>query len=458
MRYILILSVLLAIFVWAAKRPKGYILPSDAFFILFITIMGIIPIVNPTAASPIASDLVFKQSVADRAMLGIALSLWVFSAVWFFRKRIDARAIYSPLSRNWLASGKSVADRRLLIIASLAALAILLPLGVPDYYSFKIRVIQFLTGNLSNLEHAMARRLEFADSGFVSNFMGRLRYAVFPALFVIFVLYIARSWGVIVAFLMGAALFVLGPASLSKLPIVAYLVYGIAALALAKGITFPFQSKNFAPSYIISILATMIVLTAAYFLQYNQYFTGASGVVDAFDLAIYRVFTAVYGSYLAHFTVYPAYGGFTGFSSIGLLGDFLGGARNVDVEVAQHFVGERGANFTSFPTAFIGAAYASFGYLGIVLFSGIVFIYLIVLDRIAAMLRHPAMVISYLSTVTFNVTFFATLPAPPVFVTYGLVSLPLIFVGLDRFLVWKSAKVRRRRPRKSAPSFAGFER
>src|SRR5690606_27899174 len=167
-------------------------------------------------------------------------------------------------------------------------------------------------------------------------------------------------------------------------------------------------------TFAAAISAIILILAGIYFLQYSDIFRSFSDLPDAAGLAFYRVLMNIYATYLGHMTVYPDFEEFTGFSSIGAIGEVFGSFRNIDVEVAKHYVGARGAAFTSFPTAFVGGAYASFGYAGIVAYSLAVALYLTFIDILALKLRNGLVARVFLATMIVNATFFAMLEATPV--------------------------------------------
>src|SRR5690606_18422221 len=92
------LSVLLAVMAWLFGRPRGPVLPSDTFFLCYLVLMGLAPILNPSAFSPVASELVFSDAAIQKGLLGISISFWIFSFVWLLRPRLSSEKVYRHAS------------------------------------------------------------------------------------------------------------------------------------------------------------------------------------------------------------------------------------------------------------------------------------------------------------------------------------------------------------------------
>lgn len=396
--------------------------------------MCLAPIINPLAYSPIADILRFNWDIANRALLGTSISLWVFSLIWFFRPKINGSSIWQSIKRE-LPDNLRFPTNKLytLILFSLIALSILF-FASSQYINFRYQVVSFMLGQLSPSEYRYARRLDYAESVLIMDVIGRLRYSIFPPLFAFCVTFLSVKRGMTAGFILGLILFTLLPASLSKLPFVTYLAYFFLIYLAISGKIWILKSNVFILSSIAGFFFVILMLGGLYFVQYPNLYQTISDFPKALDLALYRTAMNLYAAYLAHFKVYPGKLDFTGFSSISMLNFITGSVRNIDLEVAAEFVGISGARFTSFPTTFIGAAYASFGYLGIIIFSVIVALYLIFLDQFATRLRNPIVRLSYLSTIMVNATFLNHLPAPPVFITYGLILIPATTWAVDRWI------------------------
>jgi hypothetical protein len=97
---------------------------------------------------------------------------------------------------------------------------------------------------------------------------------------------------------------------------------------------------------------------------------------------------------------------------------------------------------TSFPTIFIGNAYASFGYGGVIVYSVLVGIYLAYVDKWLTMIRNDYLRIIYIATMTVNVAHFAVLAAPPALITYGCGIIPPIILLLDRIVMSGSPRLK----------------
>lgn len=440
MRLLLLFSLILLILAWLRGRPKGVFFPSDSFILCIIIFLGITPLINPLAASSAKGQLIFTDVTAQHTMFGLSLAFLVCAGCWMLRPAMDGREFIT--STRALLGGKTakLATRQALYGFLLLFGLILLSYISIEFFMFKLRVFEFMTGNLSDADYAYARRIEFLDAGLGMKLADRSRFALIPLLFVLASYFLIRKFPALLAFGIVALLFILGPASLSKLPMIFFLVYfALTYMILTKWTRY----LNFRYLVIVipaSFLFIFIILVGIYYLQYSSNYS-LSDIGSVFQLAFYRLFTATYAGMLAHFKIYPDFFPYTGISSISLIGGFFGESRNVDTEVAQHFLGYSRARFTSFPTAYIGNAYASFGYSGIVIFSIIISTYLVFIDKLILTLRNPLLKLATYVTMVLNSVFFALLAAPTVLLTYGLFVIPMLCLIADRM----TGRGRRRR-------------
>src|SRR5687768_16318231 len=133
-------------------------------------------------------------------------------------------------------------------------------------------------------------------------------------------------------------------------------------------IRWPLRMRNLLFVMAFAIPSLLLMLTGIYYLQYGAMLSGAWSLPDALSLSYFRVFVATYDGLLKYLTLYPD--GDVGIAGFSLMASLLGiEERNLDLEVAFHFLGSVRGRYTSFPTSFIGNAYASFVYVGVVVYS-----------------------------------------------------------------------------------------
>ncbi|WP_430427409.1 O-antigen polymerase [Parasphingorhabdus sp.] len=444
MWYLLLFSVILFTLAWLRGRPKGIFFPSDTFAMGMIIFLGVTPLVNPLGSNVNEKILIFSDEIAQSAMFGLSVGFLICAGCWMFRPKLNGQNLIAKFATLRNRNVDSTLFRQSFYSFLALILIVLLLYGSGDYLSYKIRVIEFLTGNLSNSEYAYARRIEFREADIGINLANRLRFTLLPLLTIMSSYFLFRKFGLFNTLMVLAIITIVGAASLSKLPMIFFTIYIILAIYLmssnAKYLSFRYISL-FVP---VSLIVILIFLTASYFLQYSSIYNSFSDIGPALDVAFYRLFTATYAGMLGHFKIYPEILPFSGVNSIGLIGSLLGDARNTDFEVAQHFLGYDRGRFTTFPTGYIGGAFASFGIVGIVLYSVIISVYFAFADRLVLMLKNPLLSLALYTSIVLNCIFLVTLNAPAVFLTYGLLLNPVFCIVADRIMSYRRSNSNRR--------------
>lgn len=429
---------------WLRGRPRSWLFPSDAFFLLCVLTSGVVPFVNLYAASPVALSYVFSYETVRTTLICLTLMYLSMGIVWTLRSPIRLPDLLPYVGRDGAeirARDQRRASKSLWAAAIFLVVISTLALGYGPYLQYKIQVIKFLTAQITPTDYQLARRVTYVSDDFINSIMGRLRYAIFPMLFVSASVLAVRKLGVFRGLLLSALIFALGPASMSKAPMVIYLVYFSLACLLVKRVAWPLRAKNAILGIFLSLGVLLLLLTGIYLLQYRESLSGAEGLVSAFELAYFRVFVATYNGLLQYMTVFPSGDVGTAGSVIGPL--FGHEVRNLDQEVAIFFLGYNLGQLTTFPTIFIGNAFASFGYIGVVVFSLLVAGAMAAVDHLYVRIRNGDLRIVYYATMMVNVTYFAVLAAPTALITYGCAIIPLLVWSADRMV---GAANRRRRP------------
>jgi hypothetical protein len=436
-------ALLFAIGGWLKGRPRGWIFPSDAFFLLTLIVTGIVPFANLRASSGDMTAFSFRDEAITSALYALSIMYAVFGYVWSLRKPIVLRRLLPPApakNKMWSqVSPYALAGTAAFFVISLAALA------YPPYLEFKANVVQFVLGRIDAESYQLARRVLYVNDSFIGGLIGRLRYSVYPLLFLSCMILAIRKFSFPVCLAISVVLTVLGPASLSKATLVVFTIYFITAFLLEREYAWPFRAINVIISLAIAIPFIIILLSAIYFMQYRADFTGISDLPRAIDLSFYRVFVATYQGLLQYFSTFPKSGGFAGVSAISMLAPIFGTPiRNLDTEVAIYFLGQDRGVLTSFPTIFIGNAYASFGYIGVAIYSFGVAAFLALVDSLLVRVRNRYFRIIYIATMTVNVAHFAVLAAPAALITYGCGIIPIIILICDH-IVEGTARAKRAR-------------
>lgn len=424
---ILMLSIAASIAAWWKGRPKRWLFPSDVFFIVCVLTVGVVPLLNPGGESE-SNPFSFAPEVIRNTQLGLSIMFAIFAAGWLLRRPISVKVLFpkfTPREESRLA-GPEYSLLKIIILGLIALNLVFL--AYSPFMSYKLDVLRFLTGELGGQAYAEARRLTYAGDPIIGEIIGRLRYTIASVTFVLIFIYLSIRFGNLVALCGCIVFFVAGPASLSKAPVFIYLSYLVFAWLALKGSTFVLRIKTSLILTAIAIPCILLIQTGLYYLQYPANFSSIADMQRAFSLSAFRTFTAVYVGLLKLFEVYPSFMPFSGFESFGF------GNRNLDVELVEYYLGSGKAEMTSFPTIFIGNAYGSFGWPGLVVYSALIVAYLYFLDRVLLVIRSRYLRISYYSTASINVIFIAMVAAPTALLTYGLAVIPLVILGIDRII------------------------
>lgn len=439
----LAIALAFAICGWVKGRPKGWIFPSDAFFLLTLLVTGIVPFVNVRADSPDLAKFSFKDETITSALLALTIMYTMFGCVWWLRKPI---LVPSLIPRSSLREKMWHQATLYSLLAAFAFFLIsVIALSYPPYLELKKNVVLFMIGRIDAESYQIARRVTFVNDTFIGSIIGRLRYSIYPILYVGTMFFFIRKFNFLICAACAVFLTILGPASLSKAALVVFMAYFLIAFLLEREHLRPFRAINVIISLSITLPTMILILSLIYFMQYRNEFTSFADLPKAMDLSFYRLFVAIYQGLLQYFATFPGRGGYAGFSSISMLAPLFGlPTRDLDTEVAINFLGPVAGTMTSFPTIFIGNAYASFGYLGVAVFSIGVALFLMLVDTWLVRIRNRYVRIIYLATMTINVAHFAVLAAPAALITYGCGIIPIVLVLCDR-LMQETARAKRAR-------------
>lgn len=418
---LLAISIAIAIGAWLINRPRGLLFPSDVFFILNLLIGGTVPFFNLYAVSPLFVSFQYDVSAVQKAIISLTVMYLCFALVWMLRPKLQL-ASHTLTPQGY--------DRSLIWFFALAFLAVsIFPYASSSYLEYKSEVLRFYTADISAAEYRESRRARFVGDP-ASEIIGRLRYSLLPLLYLALSYIAIRKAGLVAGLAIATLAFILGPASLSKLPTFFFLLYVLIVYIIWKKIYWALEFKNSIISIFISIIIVFIGLSFVYLLQY-----GGSGIdlLRAMEISYYRLFVATYDSLLKWFTVFD--GGEVGIGAISVLAPIFGeNSRNVDLEVAVYLLGAQHGAYTSFPTIFIGQAYAVLGYIGVIVFSVLVAASLLLVDKGLTMVRNDTLRMFYYAIMMVNVLFFNLVAAQTALLTYGVATIPLIILGADRIL------------------------
>lgn len=422
---IILKFILVALFVysWVSSKRGKSIEPSDFFVISFLIVY--IPgfIFNPSGNSDY-NQLHMSASVARSAEVGFSLALLFGSLIFQMRRYFDNVWSYTPQ----IEKAESGANVDLGISISAIVLSILIftaLLFTPDFFDYKKNILEFFSLKLSDVAYYFMRNYGFINSWIINSFLERMRYTLFPLLFVCALLPFLNKRRMWFAPVVGLAFYIALPASLSKLPIIIYIAY-IAMLLLTK---LP-RLMQIGWIILISCVATGLLVESLSLLYIAQYAKNiVSGDIFPIDLAIHRIWGEPYSIVVRYFDAYPGLLPYTGWDGINLVARLIGHAtRMPDLEVANAVLGPHsGSN----PGVFFLAGYAAFGIPGLIWFTLVGFCGLWLIDIIWRHVRNPSISATYMAVMGVNVLFLNQIALQTALLTYGLGIIPIALFIMD---------------------------
>lgn len=425
---IMIASLIFAVAGWRRGRPRDWIFPSDALFVACLIFVGIAPLLNLRATTAYSVNYAYEDAVIIRTLLGIALMFGIFGMVWFLRPVIRVRTLLEGVD-----GGRTVAQWTYYATIALCLLSAMMMVVDPEYASFRRDVFMFITGQLHGMDYQFSRRFAYNDNILISDVLGRLRYSVFAFLFAMTSAYlIATMRNYIAAAGIAALTFFFLSSSVSKLPFIYFLLYAALIFILMNTNSSVLRAKFLVPFAAISATVILLLISFMYMFQYPNIYRGLEGWLGALELGVFRVFGAVYDGMLQYFTVYPAAYEFAYFTDSSVLAFIMDKPpRDITMEVPVYFGGESQYGVTTTPTMFVGGAYASLGYPGVVLYTLIVALFAVWIDHVIIKLRQAYLRVAVYATMMLNIVFFAMVAAPTVLLTYGCIVIPVLALLLD---------------------------
>ncbi|SHO66858.1 hypothetical protein SAMN02745172_03518 [Pseudoxanthobacter soli DSM 19599] len=430
---VMILSLIVSIACWLRGRPKIWCFPSDFLFIGCVILVGLAPLANIYATTEY-EIYPFSDDTVSNAMYGIAIMFTSFSFVWLFRKKLYVQHL--------VPREGAYNDRTLGVIAySVIGATSVLLLVDPVSLAYKMSILKFISGGMSGSDYQLIRRGGYYTSAILS-IQAYFRFSIIAFFFVLCATRIMLRFNIVIAAAILFLLYILCAASISKQPFFIFLAYVLIANRLSLSDGTMFSARRVIFILVAVLLIVTVLLTALYCAQYPEvYSLTFDGIYGALNLAIYRVYMAIYHTVLMYFEVYPNILPFSYFSDSSVVSALFGlQARDLALEVPTIFLGTDAAALTSFPTIFMASAYASIGFAGVALFSVAVALWVYVIDIIFTRIRHPQLRVAYYATMSVNMMFFTTQSALTAILTYGCGLIPILALLLDRFLVRRRAR------------------
>jgi hypothetical protein len=410
---------------WIISRPRhSQVTITDIFVLALLVIFLPYFLFNPSAITTFNTTPFEAKAVATSQQAFIAF-LAAGSIVFLIRWRIGTAA---PNSR--IDVGDQITSRASLIASAAAVLIFIALLFFQEFVGFRLDTLRWITGEIAGQQYRSLRQL-FSGGLLLDGVLGRLRYSLFPILFLLMLVPLIYRGSAVRSAIIAVLFFVALPLSFAKLPFIYFAGYLFLLVVLAKVERFTLSTAAIASC--VGIVSTVLLISILYTFQYR----GANGYAFIFDqpisLAFDRIWGESYSIILRYISVYPDQLPFAGFQGINLSAKLLGLAfRNPDLEVATTLLGpDSGSN----PGIFFLIGYAAFGFGGVIVFSVAGFVLLWILDEIDNRLRTELCHQVYFSVMAMNCLFLLQLAFQTTLLSYGLAIVPVLMWGLDRVVL-----------------------
>lgn len=425
--------ILVFMFAWLRSRSSLQAEPSDFFYLSFLLIYVPGFLFNPSGETAL-NRLHLSHEAARVAEFGMLIMLGLGALVLTLRRYAERKCSWLTINENTVVT-PTLAVNVAIVGAALSIGAVILLLAIPEFREFKRDVLKFFTFQFEGSDYRVLRNGKYADGWLTESLLGRARFTIFPILFCLVIYPLLSKRRMVVAIVVGIAIFVALPASLSKLPIFFFLGYGaiLCATRHPRFLDIRFLSAMLA-------IGTVMIVTVLILLYTAQYQSSVvNGTVLPLNLAIERIWGETYSVVVRYFNVYPSILPYTGISGINMLAKLIGVApRLPDIEVAQTLLGsDSGSN----PGVFFLGGYAAFGMAGLCLFAVLGSLVLWLLDIVGRKMRSAPLRATYLAVVGMNAVFLNQIALQTALVTYGLVVVPVVLICLDRLVVLISKRV-----------------
>lgn len=419
---------IVAVFIaaWLRSRRGKTAEISDFFTLSFLIIFVPGFLLNPSGETSL-NALHLPEAATRKAELAMIAMLLLGAMVMVLRYRVERH--HPELPR---AFDPSTPSRLPIALAWGALAASILMVGAlsldPEFRDFKLNVLKFFTFQFEGSDYRFLRNVRYANAWLIEGVLGRARFTVLPILFCLMIYPLLNRRHALLAGTAALMFYVALPASLSKLPLFFFVGY----LALLMAARFP-RLLDLRWISIMSMVAACMVITLLIILYAAQYQSSViHGSVLPLNLAIERIWSEPYSIVVRYFAVYPDLQPFAQWNGIALVAHLREWpVRLPDIEVARTLLGpDSGSN----PGVFFLGGYAAFGWAGFAIYALAGWFLLWGLDTLHERIREPALRNTYFAVMAMNVFFMNQIALQTALLTYGLVLVPLLILGLDRLL------------------------
>lgn len=421
-----IAAVAVFVVAWLRSRTGKTAEISDFFTLSFLIIFVPGFLFNPSGETSL-NALHFPELAIKKAELAMVAMLLVGTLVMLLRSSLESGHRKRPDERDLPALSSRSTDLAwgAWVLSALMFAALLLH---PEFRDFKLNVLRFFAFQFEGSDYRFLRNVRYAHSWLIESALGRARFTALPILFCLMIHPLLTKRYAFAAGMVALAFYIALPASLSKLPVFFFAGY----FALLMAARFP-RLLDLRWISIMSMVGACMVITLLVLLYAAQYQSSViNGAVLPLNLAIERIWSEPYSIIVRYFFVYPDLQPLTGWAGISLVAQWSDiPVRMPDIEVARATLGpDSGSN----PGVFFLGGYAAFGWAGLFVYVLSGWLLLWGLDWLNRKIRQPALRTTYFAVMAMNVFFLNQIALQTTLLTYGLVVVPLLIVGLDRLL------------------------
>lgn len=418
---------------YMAVRPKGVISVIDMFVLLFSLQFGPHAIIK----HPFLDSALLVPDIYPKYALGLTLAYsGLAGGLYLTGSALRLQSIdFSKLSNQ------DITHKTAPIVAALGIFYVLFFIAFQGFdLSRTLSYLNFFKGDTTFTYTELRRELFEEDSALSLTAVTRQTASALLYGALIYAGLKAHTWRPIL-FAIAVLLFVVCCMQMNKFPVFYYtMITGLIVYMDRCYTNKRFLTKKVVVKAIAIAALLLGLLTLLYNFQYGSELS--SGVVTGdriFFRVISRPFAGNHDSLYLWFANFPDTFGYIGFTNIGAIANLLGVPQfSPTVEIPALYVAAK----TTFQAGYIGGAYASFGYPGIICYSIIAGSVVCLINYYEGRLKRRWQRIVYFAVLGMNCYFLSSRELHTALQSGGLLLAPLVLLIFNS--TTKLLKVRRR--------------
>jgi oligosaccharide repeat unit polymerase len=376
----------------------------------------------------------YSDLAHDRYAMGILFSNFGLSVGMFFSRGLFniplGQKTFEDLTTRGAEAGRALLGSRALLFAAFAYALVFAALDGPTLPRTSEYLRYFFSDSIFSYDELRREVFSGSPLEILGQYTRQSTSAILLALCALSVFY-TRGLTRLYFLVACIVVFILCSMQLNKFPVPYTLITVFIALYVFRRPRPTIDRKGVTTGIIILVVAALLVQTL-YFIQYRDAL--ADGSLDNERLAsilFYRTMLTQADALRMWFVEFPDITPFIGLSSFPL-GAELTGVRYLNVQAFIPQVYMHAYN-TSFTGGFIGSGYAAFGYIGIVIYGGIVGGIVVAISALSVLIKNNAVRSAYIGVMCMNVYFLDSRELTTALVSGGIIPTLFTCYFVDRY-------------------------